>query len=368
MSGEYPIRVASIPNGHPYVAHLAVPSDDGVRRLPDPPPAVPDPLPGQWWPPAVLEPGWIEQHADEIDLVHLHFGFDTATPAQLRDWTQTLRRHRLPLVFTVHDLVNPHFEDSSMHLAQLDVLVPAATELITLTAGAAADIRRRWRRRATVLPHPHVVADHRLGEPRPPHEHRVIGVHAKNLRANLDPLPVLREITAALPDLPGVRLQVDVHPEVFDPATRDPRRRLFAGWIREQDVDLRVHGRFTDDELQDYLTALDLVVLPYRFGTHSGWLEACVDVGTPVLVPAVGHYAGQHGHPAYRVPGADGPAPTLTHLLQQALADPAFALRTPPDRRAQRAELARAHRDVYDAALREFHPSVNCRVEPMPGR
>ena len=34
-----------------------------------------------------------------------------------------------------------------------------------------------------------------------------------------------------------------------------------------------------DDELWDYLQSLDVSVLPYRFGTHSGWLEACHDLG-----------------------------------------------------------------------------------------
>ena len=53
------IRVASIPAGHPYVAHLADPDGDAVLRLPDPAPQVADPLPGQWWPPPMLEPGWV---------------------------------------------------------------------------------------------------------------------------------------------------------------------------------------------------------------------------------------------------------------------------------------------------------------------
>ena len=34
-------------------------------------------------------------------------------------------------------------------------------------------------------------------------------------------------------------------------------------------------------------------VLPYRFGTHSGWIELCRDLGVHVLAPDCGHYADQ---------------------------------------------------------------------------
>ena len=34
-------------------------------------------------------------------------------------------------------------------------------------------------------------------------------------------------------------------------------------------------------------------MLPYRFGTHSGWLEACFDLGTTVVAPSCGFYAQQ---------------------------------------------------------------------------
>ena len=44
-------------------------------------------------------------------------------------------------------------------------------------------------------------------------------------------------------------------------------------------------------------------MLPYRFGTHSGWLEACYDLGTPVLAPDCGFYAEQRPVPALRLDG-----------------------------------------------------------------
>ena len=362
---QTPIRVASIPARHPYVEHLAMPGQepDRVNRLPDPPPEVPDPQPGQWWPPVMLEPGWPTAHADDFDLVHVHFGFDAADPDDLRRWTDELRRLGRPLVVTVHDLQNPHFVDQREHGRRLDVLIPAADELITLTPGAATQIRRRWGRNAEVIAHPHIVPLDRLAVPavsaspsaRPdPDRQFVIGVHAKSLRANLDPVPVLAALAAVTEDLPATRVRVDVHPDVL--SRTDAPAATFREFLqcKENDPswDVRVHGRFSDDELWAYLGGLDLCVLPYRFGTHSGWLEACVDVDTAVLVPDIGFFAGQHGHPTYprAVDGAvdqEG----FARILRAVRADLTPALPRRPDRHAQRRQIAQAHQRVYQAAL-----------------
>ena len=85
--------------------------------------------------------------------------------------------------------------------------------------------------------------------------------------------------------MPGASLRVDAHTDVMRQGGRREARPVAAGLARMDGrglIDLRVHDYFTDDELWDYLSSLDVSVLPYRFGTHSGWLEACYDLGTTV--------------------------------------------------------------------------------------
>ena len=120
------VLIASVPSGHVYVRHLDAPGgSDRVVRLPDPP--VPDGSPAaRWWPPAMLEPDWVRAHADEFDIMHIHFGFDHQPPDTLRELVGALREHRKPLVLTVHDLRNPHHGEPELHDAQLGVLVSAA--------------------------------------------------------------------------------------------------------------------------------------------------------------------------------------------------------------------------------------------------
>jgi hypothetical protein len=290
-----PIRIASVPADHPYVRHLGAPGGDAVVRLED------ERGPGQrgWWPPRMLEPEWVELHADDFDLFHVQFGFDGRHPEQLRELVAALERLGKPLVYTVHDLRNPNHEEGGLHDAQMEVLVDASDALVTLTEGAAARIEERFGRTATVIPHPHVVPLGLLAErysaPRERGRPQLVGVHFKSMRANMVGVPLL----AALTEGGGVgaaRLRVDLHSEIWEPqapAFRGDLRTTLEYLERGDALELAVHDYFSDVELYDYLASLDVAVLPYRFGTHSGWLEACQDLGTAVVAPSCGCYADQ---------------------------------------------------------------------------
>lgn len=359
-----PVRVLSVPSGHVYVRHLSSSHDD-VVRLPDPP--VPGDVPAaQWWPPLALDPGWVREHHDQFDLAHVHFGFDGRSPAELRAWVAALRDHGKPFVYTVHDLRNPHHATSGLHDEQLDVLVPAADALITLTPGAAEVITRRWQRTVHTLPHPHVVPASLLApapgerpdseeQPAPrPDDPFVVGVHLKSLRANMAPVPVLECLAATVPDLPGGLLRVDVHTDVMTPGMRqhDPEvAGLVASLARRPGIRVEVHDFFSDEALWAYLGGLDLSVLPYRFGTHSGWLEACYDLGTTVLAPDCGFYREQRPCLTFGL-GADGlDAASLAEGVRLAHARRPSWRAAREERHQERTRLAADHRALYAEVL-----------------
>ena len=344
-----------MPAGHVYVRHLeSVRVRSAVVRLPDPDPDVPDPAPGQWWPPAMLSPTWIHEHAEQFDVFHVHFGFDALSPAQLQDAVDALRSVGKPLVYTVHDLRNPHHESPQAHDAHLDVLVPAATRLITLTQGAAAVIARRWGRRAEVLPHPHVVEFDRMRQVSPEHGGFVIGVHAKSVRPSMAPVPVLAQLLPLREELPNTRIVVDVHHDVFDEDgdRHDVALRKFL--LEHADaglLELAIHDCYTDDELWDYFESLDVSVLPYRFGTHSGWLEACYDLGTAVVAPDCGFMAEQRPCVTYHhdPSGVDGDS--LRSAVRRVFTERPHWRASVVDRAVERDAIALAHADIYRAAV-----------------
>ncbi|MGN7248007.1 glycosyltransferase [Janibacter anophelis] len=358
---DRPITVASVPGSHVYVRHIAHEGKpSGVRRLEDPDPQAPDrSAQQQWWPPVMLDPAWLADA--DYDLLHVQFGFDARDPAQLDEALSVARRRGAPIVYTAHDLRNPHHPDSTTHARQLDVLMQHADAVVTLTPGAADEIRRRWARDAIVLPHPHVVdlptmRAHRNRDARSSGtrgEFRV-GVHVKSLRANMDPLALLPVLEETVADLPGGVLQVNGHRDVLSPdgARRDA---ALADHLEEAArrglVDLRVHDYLDDASLWDHLGSLDVSVLPYRFGTHSGWLEACRDLGTTVVAPTCGYYAEQGPVLAYEMDEGRFDPESLAAAVRSAYAHGPLPAPTVDERRRQRLEVATAHETLYRRLL-----------------
>jgi len=163
----------------------------------------------------MLEPGWVSENRNRFEVFHVHFGFDAIAPEDLREVVGELKRHNKPLVYTVHDLRNPHHPERTAHDEYQDVLVSAAHTLITLTPGAARAVAKRWGRKALILPHPHVLDSARIGRPRPGRGPFVVAMHAKSVRANMDPLTVLDALVPIVAELPGAILQLDMHDEIF---------------------------------------------------------------------------------------------------------------------------------------------------------
>ena len=277
------MRVLSIPAAHPYVVQ-ALPAA-AIEMLPD----ATDP----WWPPVAFDPLWMADHGRHADLVHVHFGFDHVPPGVLAEWCDVVAGLRLPLVVTVHDLRNPHLVDNETHLSQLGVLVERADVLITLTAGAAREIQRRFRRQATVVPHPNLVPDDIASSIRATARRRggVVGVEFGIGRANVvDPALILPPIAEAVADAGG-SLLVGVRRDSY--VLADRIRRVVASLGPSAPVDVLADDHLDDDELYSRVAQRQVMVLPYRFGTHSGWLELCRDLGTRVVAPSCGHYADQ---------------------------------------------------------------------------
>lgn len=353
--GASAVRVVGIPASHPYVRRVT--DAAGVELLPDPP--VPGAAEDVWWPPVALDPAWIRANAARADILHVHFGTESFPAGHLTACVDAAREAGWPVVFTVHDLTHPQLSDQQPYRAQLDELVPRADAIVTLTPGAAAEVRERWGREAIVLPHPAILGD---GETPPVvalSEDLRVGMHLKDLRPGTDGPTSARALVAAVARLResgrSVVAEIRMHRTVRDEAARDEVRAAVAG---QPFAVLVEQARLPDAALNTALAGLDVCVLPYRFGSHSGWLELCWDLGVPVAIPTTGHFADQHDDDSTAAfdPGdADSLAAALTTLLSrhEAVARPGSLARAELVeerrrlRREQDARTASAHADLY---------------------
>ena len=345
-----------MPSAHPYVDAICDPRS--VTRLVDPP--VPGANDGRWWPPQVLLPAWLDAHASDFDLVHLHFGMESYTPAELTETVATLRRLGRPLVYTVHDLENPQLVSQEDHRAALAVLTAAADELIALTDSAGGEVRRDYGRIASVVPHPTLSSSATLPTGTAAGTTR-IGVHLRDLRPNIDGVGTVATLARAIADLraDGARVEgvVRMNARVRDAEAAASIDRLAAD---AEGVTVQRGDRLTDDELVAWLADLDACLLPYRHGTQSGWAELCFDLAVPVIGTRVGHIAAQH--PADFHAFAVGDPASLARAITDATA-PAWSIPGSPrrveevarrrtERLAERDAVRAAHTEVYRRALR----------------
>lgn len=327
------VRLLTLPAQHPYVTAVR-PADVEVVR--------PDRVRG-FEPDPYFDPATVAALAGEVDVVHLHFGFDHLDVPAVRRWLAALAAADLPLVLTAHDLRNPHHDRPGPHEAVLAELLSAAAAVLTLTPGAAAQIASRTGVAAVVVPHPTLTDPARTADVTT--EPGRVVLHLKSLRRNL--LEPVRVVAAAArgAEAAGGRLVVDAHPEVLD----DPR---LVGLAQVPGLDLHVHPRYTDLELERYLRGAQVTVLPHRWGTHSGWLELARDLGTRVVSPSCGHYADQWpevvGYRNDEDLGLD--EESLTAAVAEALARPVPA---PADRAQRLTELA---------GVRALHARTYARV------
>ena len=250
-------------------------------------------------PPAAFDPAWLQGRLGDRQIVHVHALAPRAGVEHVRAAIGATREAGRPLVVTAYHLSDPTGLDEAAYAAQLDVLIPAADQVITLPDTAADEIAKRWSVAADVQPHPHAVDFVRMRRERPAPGHSgpfVVGVHLGSLRLPSDPVQVVTALAEAAKQVPGVRLLVFAHDHLldsdstrYDPATIREIDRV----VGEAGGALRAHRPMTDSQLWDNIFGLDAALVPPFFGSHSVWPEACYDLGTQAIMPASNHAAQQ---------------------------------------------------------------------------
>lgn len=330
-------RVLSYPPVHDYVDRLHGRAATLVHR-------------DQPWPrlPDLYDPDWLSSHATDWDVVHLHFTWEQYPPATLRAVLEAHRAAGTPIVWTAHDLRNPHVPDGAGDAAYLGLLAEAADEVLTLTPGAAAAVTERFGRSPRIVPHGPIVPPAAAAELRTARRTggtplRVL-LLAKSLRANLDwrtPLEVVDGLGAVAGHVAPVRLDVHLHP---DAAARDEIEAFDTGGA----VTVTVAPRLSAAELRRRVAGADALLLPYRWGSHSGLIELAVDLGTEPIVTDAGFIAQQA--PCHVVPLRDGRVdPDRLASLLVRMADGTEALDPVPIRQRERVldEFVVAHTRLY---------------------
>lgn len=268
--------------------------------------------------PTPVDAACIREAAGELDILHLHQGLAAVVPlGEPAGLVAALERHRIPMVLTLHQPPPPGVGADG---AVLDMVVPAADTVITLSPPAGGIVRTRWSVDPLVLRHPHVATLDRIAAaqatPRAPGPWRI----------GLLPGGAPRD-AAALAQ--GVEALVQDHGVTIDIPARD----------------VRIDASTT----VDWVAQLDLLVLPPGRWGSGGWVELCRDLGTACVVPADAREVVLAAAASY--PGTGAAPEVVTRAIARALS--ALPV-TPPaveERRVEAALVRDEHVALYRALL-----------------
>lgn len=272
------VRVLSYPPVHDYVDRLRGPGVELVHR-------------DQPWPelPNLYDPVWLAAHEEQWDIAHFHFTWEQYPVEQFGAVLDVHARNGTPVVWTAHDLRNPHTGSAGRDEAYLRLLAEVADHVVTLTPGAAHELHRRFGRRAEVIAHgpvlPVDVACRWRGRAPASRQTVRLIVHLRSVRANVDWRTPLCAVSELAEDGVPVQLTVQVErsAEGLDLVVRHAGRGVRV--VPHEDLAL--------EDLCARLVEADAVLLPYRWGTHSGMLELLTDLGVTAIVGDVGYLAEQ---------------------------------------------------------------------------
>ena len=278
---------------------------------------------------------------------------------------------RKSIVVTVHD-VEPLFpEDGEDFVSRVRLVCHFASAVIALTKRSGEEIAKRFGvvgEKVQVVPHGPVLSlRHALWKKKRKRNRLFTVGMFGGVRPNRSFLAAAVNALYGL-ESQDVRVRIlsrGLNPIELGPASEALELVALAG--RDARLSLELLPFPSDDEIARFVHSLDLLVLPYLCGTHSGQLELAFDLGVPVVAPAFGCYRDQWrlhqdslSEPFWLESNPADPysygAPMLAtlraaHTGWRKKKITTRKARFAADRRREQEAILRAHADIYARAI-----------------
>jgi hypothetical protein len=326
--------------------------------------------------------------AHDFDVLHVQT-VEFATEAEIARALDGCAARGQGVVATIHDLT-PCFEPAGVGFERkVDLVCTRASTVVTLTTGAADELRRSfagrpWLARLEVIPHGRVVRPASIRrDTRAPGDTVRYGLFG-SFRPSRDTWTAIVNWYYVLEDEPAT---LTLLTRAFDPdRAHDPSLRMaeildFAHARRDR-IAVRMRPYPTDAEVADFMREIDVLLLPYTFGSHSGQLELAFDCGVLPLAGDVGFLREQAAAAApyvHREPiwfdWSDGAQRSYGGRFARALLEADARVRGAPGwdpraldtwRSAQHDEILDAYARIYAAAAADPTGPTGAPGSPRP--
>jgi hypothetical protein len=292
---QNPLRILHIPGRTPYARKLRGDSFSIINETTSDGVAVPRDASFEW---VRRQPS-----LDFFDVLHIQ-SVELAELPAIEEVLQRAASQRKGIVLTIHD-VGPLFPDEGGPFSErINLACQFAKSVVTLTDCARQEISSRFGLSSatiSIIPHGSVLPiSHRLWTRK----------SAQNQFFSLGMFGGVRPnrsfLTAAVNALYGLEpeaVRVKILSRGLNPielAYGAEALQLANLAASDSRLSFKLSPFPDDDEVADFVSSLDVLVLPYLFGTHSGQLELAMDLGVRVIAPGFGCYRAQWQiHSAY---------------------------------------------------------------------
>lgn len=236
---------------------------------------------------------------DFFDLLHIH-SVELTPLETLHMALERCKRDKKGIVLTVHDTKPVFSQDSVAHNIALKMCVEAGAQTSTLTKGAQKEIESDLgiaSSNITVIPHGAVlpVDDHKwhLGRQSNDSLTCIFGMYG-GFRPNRDLLTPSVNIAFGLPELDAKLVILTRAISPIEVRQNEEMRMLIQLANSSKRIDLRIFPFPSDNQIAEFLLGVDILIMPYRWGTHSGQLELAFDLGVVPVISDVGYYCDQY--------------------------------------------------------------------------
>ena len=245
---------------------------------------------------------WVDaqKSLDFFDVLHIH-SVEFAPAALVERVLEKCARQHRRVIFTIHDVIPMFHDPENTYPEKLKLVCTAAHSIVTLTHCAARALRERspWlqrEKRLTVVPHGYVVVpEHeawgRGGSSNGRVEYAMYGAFRPNRDCYVSVVNWyygLQAENARLNILCRAFNEVDLKDEKLD-----LRHLLDFAHQRSDRIRLEVHAFPSDEQVIQFLAECDILLMPYRWGTHSSQIEIAFDLNLLPIISDVGYYEEQ---------------------------------------------------------------------------
>lgn len=228
-----------------------------------------------------------------FDVLHLHH-IEFEDLKNLEKMLDLCERYNKGVIYTVHD-VKPIFESNTSYSSKVKLLAEGDTQFVGLTRSSLRDLRLHYDFEGTYIPHGYVLS---------PNQWEIINRKRKmSTRSNFLIFGSLRANRELLSVLISWRFSPALQASSMQVLLRAPSPRSFEEdkeiWFHlnllaaDERMQLFVHPFPSDEEIAQKVATADYLIIPYKWGSHSGQLELALDCNTVPIITDVGYYEEQ---------------------------------------------------------------------------